>query len=678
MKKIIAALTFIFAVPLFGQFIRYGDQRVTGNETVDGTLLLPGAAPMTIGTVGEDHTVSFADGATFVWDSSEGTWTVSGFDMTLDGDLDIGGVIKGAVELEFSSVTAMLNYDFSSVSDGARVKCNGYNTAGDQFFGPDVFWDASSTATADGLSVFDPVASGAGRLVREFDSDINVRWAGALGNGSTDDSSAIQAVIDYIESQPASGWSVVYVPSGRFLISSTLTFTGNYRGIRGDGQTSRIVTTSDIPMVRIDCSSGNAYYFQASSLSFEGGVSGTRTSNTGIEVYALAGSSPYYFNHFIFTDLLFAGTYRGIHFNKAVAGPSNEARVNWGIISNVRTTNLGANQIENSIDFSYGSGTGNVIEGCTLLSNGVGINFSSGALDIQHTGTAVSSTSTTIVLDAGASGSDDTYNGYSVAINSGTGANQIGTITDYVGSTKTATVSVSFTGGQWAVNPDATSVFTIAKYNNIGDITVNGSQFGYSGTGINFDPIAHYRRRVSITNCQFDGGVNDGIIMINYGIVRILGCHIGGATTNTITYTENLFQTTNTFNEFILGEDTDEALKVKVLGDVSNRFLISGDSIEFGDGSTTDVNLYRDSSNSLKTDDDFRVGGTLRALGVARISGADVYMGAGSVRILTGTGDPNGVATADIGSTYMRTDGGTGTTLYIKESGTGNTGWVAK
>ena len=43
-----------------------------------------------------------------------------------------------------------------------------------------------------------------------------------------------------------------------------------------------------------------------------------------------------------------------------------------------------------------------------------------------------------------------------------------------------------------------------------------------------------------------------------------------------------------------------------------------------------------------------------------------------------GTGTPEGVLTAHIGSTYGRTDGGAGTSFYVKESGTGNTGWVAK
>jgi hypothetical protein len=44
----------------------------------------------------------------------------------------------------------------------------------------------------------------------------------------------------------------------------------------------------------------------------------------------------------------------------------------------------------------------------------------------------------------------------------------------------------------------------------------------------------------------------------------------------------------------------------------------------------------------------------------------------------SGTGSPEGVVTASVGSLYSRTDGGAGTTLYVKETGAGNTGWVAK
>jgi len=42
-----------------------------------------------------------------------------------------------------------------------------------------------------------------------------------------------------------------------------------------------------------------------------------------------------------------------------------------------------------------------------------------------------------------------------------------------------------------------------------------------------------------------------------------------------------------------------------------------------------------------------------------------------------GSGSPEGVVTAPPGSIYQNTSGGTNTTLYVKRSGTGNTGWFA-
>ena len=47
-------------------------------------------------------------------------------------------------------------------------------------------------------------------------------------------------------------------------------------------------------------------------------------------------------------------------------------------------------------------------------------------------------------------------------------------------------------------------------------------------------------------------------------------------------------------------------------------------------------------------------------------------------RVLRGTGSPESNVVASTGTLYLRSDGGAGTTLYVKESGTGNTGWIAK
>lgn len=54
------------------------------------------------------------------------------------------------------------------------------------------------------------------------------------------------------------------------------------------------------------------------------------------------------------------------------------------------------------------------------------------------------------------------------------------------------------------------------------------------------------------------------------------------------------------------------------------------------------------------------------------------YSGIQSLYQRWGSGSPESAVSAPVGAIYHRTDGGAGTSLYVKESGTGNTGWVAK
>jgi hypothetical protein len=49
-----------------------------------------------------------------------------------------------------------------------------------------------------------------------------------------------------------------------------------------------------------------------------------------------------------------------------------------------------------------------------------------------------------------------------------------------------------------------------------------------------------------------------------------------------------------------------------------------------------------------------------------------------TAQIHAGVGTPEGAVTAPIGSIFMREDGGAGTSFYVKQSGSGNTGWVGK
>lgn len=72
-----------------------------------------------------------------------------------------------------------------------------------------------------------------------------------------------------------------------------------------------------------------------------------------------------------------------------------------------------------------------------------------------HSDYAAAGGATTITLGSTADPRDDYYNGCRVMITSGVGAGQLNTITDYVGSTKVATVTT------WGTNPTTASVYSI-------------------------------------------------------------------------------------------------------------------------------------------------------------------------------------------------------------------------
>jgi hypothetical protein len=50
----------------------------------------------------------------------------------------------------------------------------------------------------------------------------------------------------------------------------------------------------------------------------------------------------------------------------------------------------------------------------------------------------------------------------------------------------------------------------------------------------------------------------------------------------------------------------------------------------------------------------------------------------GGITWTSGSGSPEGVVAAPVGSLYSRSDGGLLSSLYVKESGSGKTGWVGK
>lgn len=125
--------------------------------------------------------------------------------------------------------------------DGQAVTVLGYSDPGDGG-GGDFYWDASSTDADDGGTVFiDDTNQGspqsAGRWRRRLSGAINVRWFGAMGDGVTNDTSAIQSALD------AGAGGTVYFPEGTYLISAGLRPSSNTT-LLGDGYGSKITCSA--------------------------------------------------------------------------------------------------------------------------------------------------------------------------------------------------------------------------------------------------------------------------------------------------------------------------------------------------------------------------------------------------------------------------------------------------
>lgn len=96
----------------------------------------------------------------------------------------------------------------------------------------------------------------------------------------------------------------------------------------------------------------------------------------------------------------------------------------------------------------------------TLTPSAVSGNITLTTTSSKHdTGTAQAGASTTITLKSSSSSVDDYFNGLYITITGGTGSGQVRIITDYVGSTKVATVDSA-----WTTAPNSTSTYSITSW----------------------------------------------------------------------------------------------------------------------------------------------------------------------------------------------------------------------
>jgi hypothetical protein len=128
---------------------------------------------------------------------------------------------------------------------------------------------------------------------------------------------------------------------------------------------------------------------------------------------------------------------------------------------------------------------------------------------------------------------------------------------------------------------------------------------------------------------------------------------------------------------------TDAMVSTRTAGDTNDRVhLMAGGQIAWGPGNaSTDVQLERVNSEGLRITGSFSpINVNLYDLGRSFLPWRRLYLGPDGTNVpyfSAGTGTPEAVVTAPPGSVFMRKDGASGTVLYVKETGTGNTGWIA-
>lgn len=205
-------------------------------------------------------------------------------------------------------------------------------------------------------------------------------------------------------------------------------------------------------------------------------------------------------------------------------------------------------------------------------------------------------------------------------------AGAAGTIARKVqGSFPSATITV------YLNNPPAVAISAISRTSNVVTVTVpSGSNF-ISGESVTIAGVT-------------DSGFNGTFTIVTSAATTFTYAQTAADTSSSGGTASSSLRLANIYS--------DDALTVK-----ANPFTAAADGTWFFYGQNGRYNVK------------FSGGGITAPFTLSDIPALSFYAGAGS---------PEGVVTAGIGSLYTNSGGGASTTLYVKTSGTGNTGWTAK
>jgi Pectate lyase superfamily protein len=456
---------------------------------------------------------------------------------------------------------------------------------------------------------------------------LNVKYWGAVGNGVADDTTAIQAAVDAAAAVVVSSNRTVLIPAGRYKTTAQITLGSNIR-LTGDG-----------PSTIIDNVTTNTYI-----ITCDGGH-----TNVVIENLAVIG-------HGVF-DNSTAGraAVKLTHFGSS-RGSSAVIRNIWIYDSGV--TGLGVDQWDD-----------------VFIEN-------------------------VFVYNAAEHGAYVTLNNNVQIANLLVVSNRFGNGLKMVGNTNVVASHCTFrgtenAGGLFDTDNLRCAFESCSFENNV----LQGVRMNSGNLDCAIRTCTFFRALQDEIRCT--GGTNTSIVgnrlyPINRGIVCDAAVVLPIITGNWITNGDGAGISVNSRsiiqNNTVIGS-LSPALEINTL---STNTIVSGNALftpgaawDFGVGTivvgqmsgiTTPgrTNILFSSRVAIGgTDPQATLDVTGDIIASTTVTASSGYFNA-AVKWVTGSASPEGAVTAPVGSLYSRTGGGAGTSFYVKESGSGNTGWVAK
>ena len=502
---------------------------------------------------------------------------------------------------------------------------------------------------------------------------------GAVGDGIADDTLAIQAALN-------SGANVINFPQGTYLIDGGLTLTA---------PNTTLVCTGATIKLKNNASSLEMLFITGTGCTVDGGTwDGNKANGNKGDGSLLA--TYFSFNVAMFADYCTTKNITSINtFGMAIKGVANYLSALNNRINNTEHYGIFIDA-DAGIDYYGNRAIGNRInmsEGLiTTQNNGQGILFTANVgqnqIDWELSSNDIIGPQVSVAAQAinlavrGRNGivSNNTTRYGSMGFSEG-GANTVidgNRFLDLVGSVR---YGIEPGGANTIVSNNvvtgANRGLLISGNTNYDNMTITGNNFTANVQGLSLE--------IGVT------GSGKNIVVFGNYIKAPSGIVATRDTTN-LTISGNVIvgpdPTFNLGNGIFLDTPPEDAyvfITGNTIIDVASPYLI------FSNAATTFNYLFATNNNlslaGLNTNSSRWTAVGSAVIGTTVISANNVNPAAiglqysiidqgANIRVEYGTGTPEASITANVGSLFINKSGGAGTTLYVKQSGTGNTGWA--